>query len=118
MSADLDKMVDQDGIDRWAELSGDFNDLHVDPAVAAGSRYGGTILHGHLTLAWLMERAMAEFGTEWVRRGELSALRFRRPLRPGVHYRIVARPVVDGACALEVLLPDGEPGVTAVARLR
>ncbi|MDQ1503863.1 MAG: 3-hydroxybutyryl-CoA dehydratase [Actinomycetota bacterium] len=117
MSADLDKMVDQAAVDRWAELSGDFNALHVDPVAAARSRYGGTILHGHLSLAWLMERAMAELGPEWVRRGELSGLRFRRPLRPDVRYRVVARPV-DGALALEVLLPDGEPGVRAVARLR
>jgi acyl dehydratase len=117
VSADLEKMVDQAAVDRWAELSGDFNALHVDPVAAAESRYGGTILHGHLTLAWLMERAMVEFGPEWVRRGELSALRFRRPLRPGVRYRVVARHE-DGKCALEVLLPDGEPGVTAVARLR
>lgn len=36
----------QADIDRYADLSGDRNPLHVDPAFAASTRFGTTIAHG------------------------------------------------------------------------
>lgn len=42
--------VDQEKVDRFAEVSGDHNWIHVDPARAADSPVGGTIAHGMLTL--------------------------------------------------------------------
>jgi len=118
----LRKTVDQAAIDAWGELSGDLNPLHVDPAYAAGTRYGGTILHGHLTIAWLSEWGMREFGADWLRHGALADLRFRAPLRPGEEYAIIAAPGPDSpdgdAARLSVLLPDGTPAVTTTARLR
>lgn len=118
--AALNKVVDQATVDRWAQLSGDMNPLHVDTAFAAGTRYGGTILHGHLTVAWLMEWALTEWGTDWLATGELDALRFLQPLRPEVEYTLTAArmPDASGQVAVNLLLPDGTPGVTAIARLR
>ena len=43
--------VDQRMIDRFAELSGDCGFIHVNPAAAAKTRFGGTIAHGLLTLS-------------------------------------------------------------------
>jgi acyl dehydratase len=43
--------VTQETVDTFAEASGDFNPLHVDPAVARESPFGGTITHGVWTLS-------------------------------------------------------------------
>jgi acyl dehydratase len=45
--------IDQDRIDRFAEVTEDRNPLHVDAAVAAKGPYGKTIAHGFLTLSLL-----------------------------------------------------------------
>ena len=46
-------LVDQELIDRFADLTRDWNFLHVDPAKAAGTEFGGTIAHGFLVLSLL-----------------------------------------------------------------
>ena len=45
--------VDQPMIDAYAQLSGDYQFIHVDPVRAAASPFGGTIAHGFLTVALL-----------------------------------------------------------------
>ena len=39
--------------DRFAAISGDDNPIHVDPAFAAGTRFGRTVAHGMLLYATL-----------------------------------------------------------------
>ena len=48
----VEKVISQERINRWAELSGDFNLLHVDPAYAANTPFKGTIAHGPMSLAF------------------------------------------------------------------
>jgi len=43
--------VTQAMIDRFAEATGDHQFIHVDPARAAQTPFGGTIAHGFLTLS-------------------------------------------------------------------
>jgi 3-hydroxybutyryl-CoA dehydratase len=115
---DLHKSVEQSTIDLWAELSGDHNPLHNDPVYARETRYGGTILHGHMTIAWLSEWGMREWGAGWLSLGQIADLRFRAPLRPGTAYVVRGADTEDPAeRRLTVELPDGSPGVTATARL-
>lgn len=45
--------VDQPLIDRFADLTHDWNFIHVDPGKAAETPYGGTIAHGFLLLSLL-----------------------------------------------------------------
>ncbi|WBU56165.1 MaoC family dehydratase [Paracoccus sediminicola] len=44
-------LVDQAMIDRFAEVSGDHQWIHLDAARAKETRFGGTIAHGFLTLS-------------------------------------------------------------------
>ena len=44
-------LVDQERINRFAEATGDFQFIHVDPKAARATPFGGTIAHGFLTLS-------------------------------------------------------------------
>lgn len=46
-------MVDQDRIDRFAEVTEDRQFIHVDPEAAAKTVFRGTIAHGFLSLSLL-----------------------------------------------------------------
>ncbi|MCB1064312.1 MAG: SDR family oxidoreductase [Verrucomicrobiae bacterium] len=46
LSAEFERALDQEDIDRFAEVSGDFNPLHIDPAYANQSNYQDTLVHG------------------------------------------------------------------------
>lgn len=45
--------LDQDEVDRFSELTDDWDHMHNDPDWASSSRWGGTIVHGLFTLALL-----------------------------------------------------------------
>ena len=66
----------------FAELTGDFNELHVDEAAAARSRFGRRVVHGMLT-ASLFTRLI---GMELPGRGAIymsQSMRFRAPVFVG-----------------------------------
>jgi len=78
----LAKALSQEKIDRYARASGDFNPIHVDPAFAAQTPFGGTIAHGMLLLAYLSEMLTAAFGQAWLSGGRLK-VRFKGAARSG-----------------------------------
>lgn len=78
----LSKALTQEKIDRYARASGDFNPIHVDPAFAAATPFGGTIAHGMLLLAYVSEMLTAAFGRAWLSGGRLK-VRFKGAGRPG-----------------------------------
>jgi acyl dehydratase len=49
--------IDQQAIDTFADVTGDHQFIHVDPAAAAQTPFGGTIAHGFLTLSLLSQMA-------------------------------------------------------------
>ncbi len=116
----IEKDIDQEKILRWARLSGDFNRLHVDPEYARQTRFGGTIAHGPLSLAFLNELMMECLGIGWAAGGKLLDVRFVAPIRPGDRIRIGGRvkqiiPVqgrYSVECDLYIEKPNGEKAVT------
>ena len=83
----VERLITQDGIERYAEASGDFNPIHVDPDFAAKSQFGRTIAHGMMVAATLNRTlkalALAKFGAEyvlgWLPRGTHNWRKFVRP---------------------------------------
>ena len=78
----VEKHITQEQIGKYAEASGDFNPIHIDPAFAAKTQFGGTIAHGMMVAANISEMMSAAFGHAWADSGKLK-IRFRAPVRPG-----------------------------------
>lgn len=84
------QQMTQELVDRFAELTGDHNYIHVDPERAKQSPFGGTIAHGYLSLSLLAPvtqqlLVVTDAGTS-VNYG-LDKLRFPAPLRVGARWR-------------------------------
>lgn len=86
-------LVDQKRIDQFAEATGDFQWIHVDPERAArSSPFGSTIAHGFLSLSLLGKfyedflpqlMPFAGFGLNY----GLNKVRFMLPVPSGSHVR-------------------------------
>jgi acyl dehydratase len=84
--------VDQAMIDRFAEVTGDHQFIHVDPERAAKTPFGGTVAHGFLLLSLLpklqssMGRPRVEGALMGVNYG-FDRVRFVTPVRSGSRVR-------------------------------
>ena len=76
------RTITQDKINGYAEASSDHNPLHLDPAFAGTTQFGGTIAHGMLVLAYISEMMTVAFGEYWLTSSRLK-IRFRGAARPG-----------------------------------
>jgi acyl dehydratase len=98
-------LVSQEQIDRFAEATGDFQYIHVDPVRAAEETpFGGTIAHGFLTLSLLSKLAgdvipSVEGRVMGINYG-FERVRFLSPVRSGSRIR--------GRFTLESAAPRGE----------
>lgn len=84
--------VTQAMIDKFAEATGDHQFIHVDPAAAAMTPFGGTIAHGFLTLSLmpLLNSLTPQPRIEGVKMGVNyggNKVRFLTPVRSGKRVR-------------------------------
>ena len=87
-------LIDQAMIDRFAEATGDFQYIHVDPERAAQTPFGGTVAHGFLTLSLLsrLSTTLRRPPIKGIRMGinyGLDRVRFVHPVRSGSRVRAV-----------------------------
>lgn len=75
--------ISQAMIDAYAELSGDFNPIHVDPLAAKASMFGGTVAHGCIPLEPVFQSIAHWSGQGTLPRDSVLRLRYRAPSRPG-----------------------------------
>jgi acyl dehydratase len=84
--------IDQARIDLFAEATGDFQFIHVDPAKAAQTPFGSTIAHGFLSLS-LMPKLMEDLlvmpeGMKMVINYGLDSVRFIQPVKVDSRVRL------------------------------
>ena len=82
LAAERTREVTDDVIRRYADLTEDFNPIHLDEAVAAQSRFGVRIAHGMLSAGFIS----AVIGMDLPGPGALylgQTIRFTRPVKLG-----------------------------------
>lgn len=85
--------IDQARVDLFAEATGDHQWIHVDPARAKESAFGGTIAHGYLTLSLIPVLAKECYAVEGVRMAlnyGSEKVRFPAPVPVGTAIRATA----------------------------
>lgn len=89
---DLERTLTQEEFDRFAELSGDHNPIHVDSDFAAMTRFGATVAHGVFLLTIL--RGLADRLVPGARLIEQTAM-FPAPTFAGEPMRFSAQRLED-----------------------
>jgi 3-hydroxybutyryl-CoA dehydratase len=95
-------VVDQEAIDGYAELSGDFNPLHVDPDYAAAGPFGAIVAHGPIGLQTIFEAVATWLGLDRMPPGVLVDVAYRGPVLVGDAITCTGEDPVDHAGALAV----------------
>ncbi len=117
---EVERVLTQSDLDRYAVLSGDHNPIHVDAAFAAQTKFGRTVAHGMLLYS-LVEAAVEKFFP--VGRHLDQTLKFPTPTYTGEDIRIQLEVVAlegDGhvaRLAARVLRPTGLVGLEGQARV-
>ncbi len=111
----VERLIDQDQVERYARASGDFNPVHIDHGFARSSQFGRTIAHGMMIAASISEIMTGAFKVDWLRSGRMK-IRFRAPVYPGD--TIVAQGEIrdireedgqrEAICLVDVRKHDGE----------
>src|SRR5215210_261674 len=87
------RTLTQDQVDAFADLTDDHNPIHIDPGHAAGTPFGGTIVHGYFTvslLAPLLEELLHVEGAALSVNYGIDKLRFPAPVPVGARFRASA----------------------------
>lgn len=105
--------VTQQRIDEFADVTEDWQWIHVDPDRAAASDLGTTIAHGYLTLSLVPRLSSEVFAFAGVGRAVnygIEKVRFPTPVRPGDRIRAEA--------TLVETRPAGPDGTGTLGRVR
>ena len=84
------RALSQSEVDAFADLTHDHNPIHVDPAEAAQTPFGGTIVHGFFTVAMLaplVDELIAVEGASVSINYGIDKLRFPAPLPVDARFR-------------------------------
>ncbi len=111
LPAEIDSLVlttSHDMARAYAELTADFNPIHLDPEFAAGTLFGHPIAHGTMALNLLLEAARRTFGGN--RPAATFAIRFVKPVPIGETVRTIGR-LSDAARGIYDVAVETEAGI-------
>jgi len=120
------KEITETQIVEYANVSGDKNPLHLDETFAERTDFGARIAHGMLTLSFISEMMIAEFGIAWVETGSLR-VRFKGPAYIGDKFttvgEITSQNEVNGhnliECSVGIInQKTNEDIITGIAKVR
>ena len=81
-AASLQRIVTESDVQRFAEVSGDYNPVHLDEEVATRSRFRGRIAHGMLSASFISAALSTKLpGPNVIYLSQ--SLRFLKPVRIG-----------------------------------
>ncbi len=108
--------VDQDKINLYAEITGDPNPIHTDPAFAATTEMGAVIAHGTMSANLIWQAARETFGPDVGAGAELD-IKFLRPVRVGDRVTAGGEQADDGAWSVWVRNQNEETVIAGTLRL-
>lgn len=108
--------VDMPAILAYAEITGDFNPLHVDAHFAATTAMGQPIAHGTLSMNLIWQSIAATVGNARAARSEID-IRFAKPVFVGDRVEAGGRAVDGQPGRFEVWVrrQDGAPVIEGTA---
>tara|TARA_Y100000996_G_scaffold17699_1_gene13171 strand:- start:13 stop:408 length:396 start_codon:yes stop_codon:yes gene_type:complete len=75
----IKKLISERMVKDYAEVSGDFNPIHLDEDYAKKTEFKNKIVHGMLLISNITEIMFKNFGNSWNKNGTLK-IKFRNPL--------------------------------------
>ena len=105
--------ITREDVRRYAEITQDFNPLHLDAEFAGQAGFGASIIHGTLGVRVLLDALEAHCGA-----GPLEVdFRFRRPIEVGGAVRLVlGRATAQGDIPFRIEREDGEGAIVGSFR--
>ena len=97
----------------YADLSSDYNPIHLDPVFAAATPMGGVIAHGTMSMGLLWQALFASFGADAFAHLELD-VRFVRPVRGGETITAGGE-LADAAAGTYAVWVRGDDGADRIA---
>ncbi|MFL9950453.1 MaoC family dehydratase [Paraburkholderia agricolaris] len=113
------RVIDAQAIRLYAELTADFNPVHVDEDFASKTPFGRTIAHGTLTLALIWQAFDVTFGGD-VLAGAEADIRFVKPVLVDTRVTASGSRVAAGCddiWRVEVVNDDGVVVISGTVRL-
>tara|TARA_Y100000817_G_scaffold304561_1_gene287709 strand:- start:1001 stop:1390 length:390 start_codon:yes stop_codon:yes gene_type:complete len=75
----LEKLITENMVSDYANVSGDFNPVHLDDEYAKNTEFKNKIVHGMLLISNINEIMYLNFNDNWNKKGSLK-IKFRSPL--------------------------------------
>ena len=75
----LEKLITENMVSNYANVSGDFNPIHLDDEYAKNTEFKNKIVHGMLLISNINEIMHLNFDDNWNKKGSLK-IKFRSPL--------------------------------------